>query len=167
MTPMLSIDPGGESCGWVLVDRQQARVRYVTGGQCASTPKALHELMDLVGKMTGPDWDILAMAIEVVEGAVFQPFRAPTLFTTARVVGRLELLAYDNGIPVIPRTAAQVRKALVGKATSPKHGLMDKLIADAVRANVIAWPKESNVHLRDAAALSIIANWELVARRVA
>lgn len=44
---------------------------------------------------------------------------------------------------------------------------MDALVGDAVRANVIGWPKESNVHVRDAAALAIVAAWQLASRRVA
>lgn len=163
MSHLLAIDPGSKEMGWVFVRRENARVRYLVSGKAGVTPLAIRKLLTsdfIVGTMA-------MVAIEVVEGAVFEPFRAPDLFLTAEAVGVVEGLAWANGYTTIRMPAKAVRKALVGKASSPKKGLMDKLISDAVSANVIGWPATSNVHVRDAAALAIVANWQLVSRRVA
>lgn len=168
MSHLLAIDPGSKESGWVLVKRETTRVRFVTSGTIPSTWRGVHTALratdDLVGLATTHYLD--AIAIEVAEGFIHQPFRGPHLLATAEMVGIITGLAEAISMPVIRFTAAQVRKALVGKATSPKKGLMDKLIAEAVRANVIGFG-DSNVHTRDAAALAIVANWQMVARRVA
>jgi Holliday junction resolvasome RuvABC endonuclease subunit len=111
--------------------------------------------------------NLSAIAIEVAEGMVFSPYRGPPLLATAEMVGVITAIADERGIMVVRFTAAQVRKALVGKATVGKKGGMDKLVQDAVEANVIDWPKTSSVHHRDAAALAIVANWNLLSRSVA
>lgn len=163
MSHLLAIDPGSKEIGWVFVRRENARVRYLVSGKAEVTPVAIRKLLTMdyvVGTMA-------RLAIEVVEGAVFEPFRAPDLFKTAEAVGVIEALAWSAGYETIRMPAKAVRKALVGKASSPKKGLMDKLIDDAVKSNVLGWPATSNVHVRDAAALAIVANWQLVSRRVA
>jgi Holliday junction resolvasome RuvABC endonuclease subunit len=168
MPHILAIDPGGERSGWCLVLREHARVRYRTSGVCDSTPKGITELIEQMGELLpGMDYDTLVMAVEVPEGMVFQPFRAPALLDTRETVGLLAMIAWQQGIPTIRKTANEVRKLLVGKASSPKKGLMDKLVEDAVKANVIGWPPESNPHTRDAGALAIVTNWQLASRRVA
>jgi Holliday junction resolvasome RuvABC endonuclease subunit len=169
MTPLLSIDPGSATSGWLLVSREGARVRYLTSGTCASTPRAFLTVLDTVATLTKLPHRSAAgtIALEVAEGMVFAPYRAPALLKTAEMVGVITALAHDIGIPLVRFTAGQVRKALVGKASSPKKGVMDKLVGDAVRANVVGWPVGSNVHVRDAAALAVVANWQLVSRRVA
>lgn len=171
MNHLLAIDPGSKSSGWMLARREVARVRYLTAGTCDSTPAGCLRALDTVASLLRvPSRNcVSAIAIEVAEGYVHQPYRGPTLLATAEMVGVITAIANDVGIPVIRFTADQVRKALVGKARTGKagKGLMDQMVADAVRANVIAWPAESNVHARDAAALAVVANWQLLSKRVA
>lgn len=171
VTHLLAIDPGSTSSGWCLVRRESARVRYVTSGTCDSTPAAFLKVLDTVATL----WKVShrdaasTIAIEVAEGFIHAPYRGPSLLATAEMVGIITAIAHDVGIPVVRFTADQVRKALVGKARTGKagKGAMDRLVADAVRGNVIGWPDASNVHARDAAALAVVTAWQLAARRVA
>lgn len=169
MTHILAIDPGSTTSAWLLARREGARVRYLTSGTCASKPGEFLRVIDTVATLLKqPAHDALAaIALEVAEGMVFQPYRGPALLATAEMVGVVTAIAHDIDVPVVRMTANAVRKVLVGKASSPKKGLMDKLIADAVAANVIGWPSTSNVHVRDAAALSVVVAWQMASRRVA
>lgn len=164
MSHILSVDPGSNASGFCLLKRQGPRVRYMTGGKVDSTPKGIADLFCRVAELLAPDDDDFTLAIECVQG-VFSAKTAMPIVATAEAVGLFMFKAWESDIQVIRHTAGEVRKALVGKASSPKKGLMDKLISDAVRANVIGFG-ESNVHVRDAAALGVIANWELCTRRV-
>lgn len=171
MSNLLAIDPGSKESGWVLARREVARVRYLTSGTCDSTPAGFKSAMSKAATLLGSAWvqAIGAIAIEVAEGYIHDPFRGPHLLATAEAVGMIAAIANDAGIPVVRFTATQVRKALVGKSRTGKAGKggMDRLVADAVTANVLSWPAESNVHARDAAALAVVANWQLLSKRVA
>lgn len=166
---LLALDPGSHSTGWVLVFREHARVRYLTSGTCESSPAGFLRVLDTVATATRLPYReaVGSIALEVAEGMAFTPYRVPDLLLTAEMVGVVTGIAHDLGVEIDRFTAAQVRKALVGKASSPKKGVMDRLIGDAVRANVIAWPEASNVHCRDAAALAVVTAWKLATRRVA
>lgn len=170
MSHLLAIDPGSKTSGWAIVRREHARVRYLTSGTCDSTPKAFHRLLftlnNDVMKNSTKRW-CTAFAVEAPEGFIHEPYRGPHLLATSEFVGVVATVADYIDMSIVRLTAAQVRKTLVGKANSPKRGVMDKLISDAVSANVIGWPATSNVHVRDAGALAVVANWQLVSRRVA
>lgn len=165
---MLAVDPGSKTSSYVVVRCDGASVTYLTGYTEESTPLGVGNMLCDAFDCSGPGEDV-TIAVEVAEGHAYQPFRVPHLLGTAEAVGIITAMAHERGVGVLRMTAGEVRKALVGKA----HGggkqkvNMDQLIKSAVEAGVIDWPKRSNVHVRDAAALAIVAARKLAERKVA
>lgn len=159
---IISVDSGSKEFGWCAVERERARARFLMSGTTEATPFAWMKTFRAVCEIRGLA-AIDAIYVETPEGYVHDPFRGPHLLVTSRMSGGIEwvmALQYPD-ISVRLRTAPWWRKALVGKASSPKKGLIDQLVADAVNANVLGMTKSSNVHVRDALGLSIVACWEM------
>lgn len=157
---ILAIDPGSKECGWALLSQHGSRVAHVMHGQCPSTPRGIRSLINHLPEGA----EVTILALEVVEGYVHEAFRAKHLFPTAEAVGMFEMIGHEMGITVVRMTARDVRKLLVGKATHPKKGMMDILVEGVVKANVLRMPAQSNVHVRDALALGLAANWKLMTK---
>lgn len=161
MTRLLAIDPGSKASGVVVLELDGPRCRYVSHRSYTSTVGTAGALI----RSYEPDY----VVIEVAEGHAFAPFRVPHLLGTAEFVGIVTAVAQEHGVDVIRYTSSAVRKALLGKASvggrGAKKGATDKAIKAVVEANVIGWPRRSSVHSRDAAAVGIVAAWELASRR--
>jgi len=160
---ILAIDPGSKKSGWAIVRADpNVRTQYLAAGTMDNDPDAFFALRKIAWEWRALNqFAQVALAVEMPEGMVYKPFLGPSLLQTTRVAGGMSWTAHGWGWKVIELSAAKVRKALVGKASSPKKGVMDKLITEAVAANVDNMPKRSNVHCRDALALGIVASWEL------
>lgn len=161
---LLAIDPGSKKHGWACVRLEGLRVRRLAHGDVNNDWRSFDMLRN---QMRALGHVVEAVAIETPEGYVHEAFRGPTLIATAHAAGGMAWLAQYWGLQVIELSAAKVRKALVGRSTSPKgkKGLMDQLITEAVNANVLGMPKTSNVHARDALALAIVAGWTLAQKK--
>ena len=142
---LVAFDPGPTTCGYCIVRLDAARATFITGG-LATTRERLAELSR----------EVDAMAIEVVRGPIFTPQRGPAIIATSRTAGFLECLARDRRMHLVERTAREVRLSLCGRGNAS-----DGQVADAVRGNVFGFPAKSNVHIRDAAALAVVAAWEI------
>lgn len=165
MGHVLAVDTGSKSFGWCVVRRIGPRVAFVDCGTADATRSAWVKVLSDAIRLD--DGCVDAVYVETPEGMVFSSYRGPTLIETSRLVGGIAWDCEGMGVRCELRTSNWWRKALVGKASSPKKGLMDKLIADAVPANVIGWPAKSNVHVRDAGGLAVVAGWELAKGEVA
>lgn len=163
---IISIDSGSKEFGWSAVRRVGPRAKYVASGNAPATRIGWESVVDMMATRRGDD-DIVAVYIETPEGYVHEAFRGPTLLETARMVGGIQWECQGRGQVVELRTAGWWRKALVGKASSPKKGEMDRLIKSAVSSHIAAMPPTSNVHVRDALGLGIVACWEMASRRAA
>ena len=144
---LLSLDPGPTSSGYARVRLVGPRVTYVSSGRVSSDLNQLERLFD-------PELD--AVAVETPKGYVFSPARGAQLLATARIAGALAWMAQARHLRLVELSAGEWRKALCGRATADDHR-----VADAVAANVIDCPAKSNVHVRDALGLALVAAWQL------
>jgi Holliday junction resolvasome RuvABC endonuclease subunit len=96
------------------------------------------------------------VAVEVPDGFVHAKYRGPTLLATARVAGGLAWLAEGETLRVIELPAAAWRQTLVGRPHAK-----DAVIKLAVERLVTGLPARTNVHVRDALGLAIVASWIL------
>lgn len=143
---LLAVDPGPSSCGWAHVRMVDGRAHYIDGGKFDSTRTYFVNVLE--------GWATDVVAIEMPEGFIHEPFRGPPLLQTARVAGGIEWECDRRGLRTITLSATSWRKTLCGGA---RPG--DGVIADVVRANVAGLPALTNVHVRDALGLAIVAGW--------
>lgn len=142
---VVGLDTGPRRCGWARIAMDGSRARFVEGGEVASEVADVRRLLE----RTRPD----LLALECPSGYVHEAFRAPGLLATARVTGGIAWLASMSGITSTELPATAVRKVLCGKATAKDGDVRDAL----ARLGVL--PMRSNVHVRDAIALAIVAGW--------
>lgn len=167
MTLLLALDPGSTMTGYACVEPEGPRVRFVSGGQFEVGAGALMHVLDGTGAW---DVNISSLAVETPSGWVHDAARGKHLLATAIAAGEASGVGVARGLHVVRLSAAEVRKALVGKTRlgfKQRKGDMDRAIADAIQPFVLDMPKRSNVHVRDALALAIVANWMTAKRRPA
>lgn len=166
MTRLLAVDPGPSSCGWALVERHGAKVRYLQSGTVAPALHAFDNLANVFEETYGeavPD-----VAVEEPTGFVFQAFRGPTLLATAAVAGGIAWWGESLGMGVHRMSSEVVRATLIGKTRmrgKELRGDRDKLVKLALAGVVLGLPAKSNVHVRDALALAVVASWRLAGAR--
>lgn len=153
---VLAFDPGPTSTGFAVVATVAVgnvrRHTYVDGGQCSSTPEGFAAVLEA--------FPGVRVAIEQVAGYAYEQARSAQLIATARVGGLLEGLARSDGRAVQTIAAGQWRKSLCGRSSAD-----DATIKRAVGVFVVGLPKRTNVHVRDALGLAVVASW--VTRRAA
>jgi hypothetical protein len=137
---LLAFDVGPKACGVAALD---AEGRVLAVGEVESTAAVLAALVEAVAPSR--------MAVEWVAGHAFSPARVPGLVASAAVAGQLLQLAHAAGVPCACITAAEWRRAIVGKP-APRDGE----VADAL-AGLVELPKRTNAHVRDAVGLALAA----------
>jgi Holliday junction resolvasome RuvABC endonuclease subunit len=144
MSPLfvLGIDTGPKSHGWAVIRVEGESARYADSGNCPV------ELGTDLTKMSAWNGETL-IAIEAPLHA-YSAATASPIIATARAAGELGGAAKARGYRVEYVTAADWRAGLLGAANA--H---DRAIAAWVQEHIQGWPKKSNPHTRDAAALAV------------
>lgn len=169
MSLLLAIDPGSSLCGYACVSPEGPRVRFVAAGQFEAGAEALLHLVDWTSTMLGISdlAGITTLAVETPSGWVHDAVRGKHLLATAVAAGEARGVGRARGLRVVSLSAGEVRKALVGKTRvgfRQRKGDMDRAVEAAIRPFVLDLPKRTNVHVRDALAIAIVANWMTGAR---
>ena len=169
MTLLLAIDPGSSLCGYACVEPQGSRVRFVAAGQIEAGAEPLLHVLDTSSMWLGIGGlgAITTLAVETPSGWVHDAVRGKHLLATGVAAGDARGVGYARGLRVVSLSAGEVRKALVGKARvgfRQKKGDMDRAVEAAIRPFVLDLPRRTNVHVRDALAIAVVANWMISAR---
>lgn len=150
---ILAFDPGPTKTGYALAEGGGARLRFLNGGALRSDLTSVEgQFNQALQAGSGP----VMVAIEKPHGFVYEPFRAPTLLETAGVAKAIEWFAVWRGMRVRTISASQVRKIILGKVRTKNT---DRDIKAALANMVSGLPARTNVHVRDALAVAVAANW--------
>lgn len=153
---ILAVDPGSSSCGFALVEPAGTRVEYVDAGAFPADGDAFAALF------RGLHARIHTVAVERPAGYAYDPARSKHLLATGVSAGGVAWVGAWLGKRVVEVTATEVRRALLGKARlgpRAKEGDVDRLIKAALPGLVLEMPARTNVHVRDALAVAVVANW--------
>lgn len=148
---ILGIDPGPSWTAIAVVRvhsdlwREWTAARYV---ETKDVTKHVERAQDDLGP--------LVIALEVVRGFIFAPYRGPHVIATSEVVGGLKNDFASRGWTFVEITAGQWRKQLCDRANADK-----KLIAQRLAIFFMNQPKKSNEHTRDAAGAALAVGLRL------
>jgi len=144
---LVALDPGPTMCGHARVRIEGTRATYVEGGLVNATLEGIEQLLRIAD----------AVAVEVPRGYIFQPARGAQLLATAHIAGGICWMAQSRGLPLVEFTGQEWRRGLTGKGSR----VSDHMVKDAVESAVIGVPSKTNVHVRDALGLAVVAAWRL------
>ncbi|WP_394849608.1 hypothetical protein LZC95_19425 [Pendulispora brunnea] len=153
-----AFDPGPRWTGFACVTMhggagRPVRFVYREGRKMESTPEQINWCFAL-----GVD----LVAVESVDGVPYEDVRAAKLMETNGVARAIEWLALGRGLPVERLSARAWRSPLCGRGNAS-----DDQIARVVALHIRELPRRTNVHVRDALGLAVVAGWRFLQRREA
>jgi Holliday junction resolvasome RuvABC endonuclease subunit len=156
----LAWDPGPTKSAYALVEvagrGEMARHRYHSCGMVESTASAMLEIVEGYAKQKMVDVVAIEHAVHTHPSKTASRAalmgRAKQLMATTRIEGIIETLCVAKGLPVRPLPATVWRRELTGRAQAT-----DARVKEHVSMVVSRLPKRTNVHVRDAIGLAVVA----------
>lgn len=142
---VLGIDPGA-TIGLALIEvPARGRPRWVWHGDTRDHDDPVAWAMDASAIVPQ------AIAIEELDGYVYEQARGAALIKTARLEGRIVVQVTALGFTPVGMSRAQWRRAICGNGQAN-----DARVKAALSLQVLDMPKRTNAHVRDAAGVAIV-----------
>ena len=153
---ILGIDPGTH-VGWCVLDHDGKRARWVHSDVYTDQNDVLVEHVYAAARMNlrgDESQRIVICAIETPGGGMYSGARSAGVLDCAFYAGRMFQHARQEGSNALRIRADEVRRALIGRPSAK-----DWEVAAALPPWIDGVPKRTNAHVRDAAAIALVAGW--------